>query len=173
MALEGPEGRPPARWPPSNAASEARAPANTKWRKFKTFKHLIFVKRENLTTVKKKALGLFSSVCKTRFGLHKIVDCTQWIACLWSRPYVVFVTGNLLRVSLEQAIVIHAKALKYRFGSHAPMSAREKAQSCAAANDHEGHRVWIWVAEAVELLFRETAGNGSTRGYSPRGMSHR
>ena len=59
-----------------------------------------------------------------------------------------------MRVSLEQAIVIHAKVLKYRFGRHAPESARAKAQSCAAANDHDGHRVWLKVAEAAESLLR-------------------
>jgi hypothetical protein len=59
-----------------------------------------------------------------------------------------------LRVSLKQAIEIHAKALKYRFGCHAPESARAKARSCAAANDHEGHRVWLEVAKVAESLLR-------------------
>jgi hypothetical protein len=59
-----------------------------------------------------------------------------------------------LNVSLEQAIVIHAKVLKYRFGRHASESARAKAESCAAVNDLNGHRVWLEVAEAAESLLR-------------------
>jgi hypothetical protein len=59
-----------------------------------------------------------------------------------------------LRVSLKQAIEIHAKVLKYRFAGRAPELAREKAQSCSASNDHEGHRVWLEVAEVAESLLR-------------------
>jgi len=57
-----------------------------------------------------------------------------------------------LRVSLKQAIEIHAKVLKYRFGRRAPELAREKAESCSKSNDHEGHRVWLEVAEIAESL---------------------
>ena len=59
-----------------------------------------------------------------------------------------------MRVSLEQAIEIHAKVLKYRFGRRAPELARERAQSCSTSNDHEGHRVWLEVAEVAESLLR-------------------
>jgi hypothetical protein len=70
--------------------------------------------------------------------------------------------------------VIHAKVLKYRFGRRAPDLAREKAQSCSAADDHEGHRVWTKVAEAVESLLRATAESGGKRGQnSPHKMSYR
>jgi hypothetical protein len=62
--------------------------------------------------------------------------------------------GQFLRVSLKQAIEIHAKVLKYRFGRLAPEMAREKALSCSASNDHEGHRVWLEVAEVAESLLR-------------------
>jgi hypothetical protein len=62
-----------------------------------------------------------------------------------------------LRVSLEQAIVIHAKVLKYRFGRRAPELARERAQSCSTSNDHEGHRVWLEVPDVAESLLREVA----------------
>jgi hypothetical protein len=55
-----------------------------------------------------------------------------------------------LRVSLKQAIEIHAKVLKYRFGRRAP----EKARTCSATNDHEGHHVWLEVADVAELLLR-------------------
>ena len=70
------------------------------------------------------------------------------------------VTGEpSLRVSLKQAIEIHAKVLKYRFGRRAPELAREKAQSCSASNDREGRRVWLEVAEVAEsLLHRDIAG---------------
>jgi hypothetical protein len=59
-----------------------------------------------------------------------------------------------LEVSLTQAIEMHAKALKYRFGGRAPELAREWALRCSAAKDDEGHRVWLEVAEVAELLLR-------------------
>jgi len=55
-------------------------------------------------------------------------------------------------VSLTQAIEIHARVLKYRFGKRAPMLAREKAQRCFASGDHEGHAVWLRVAAVAESL---------------------
>ena len=57
-----------------------------------------------------------------------------------------------MRVSLKQAIEIDAKVLKYRFGWRAPEMAREKALSCSASKDHEGHRVWLEVAQVAESL---------------------
>jgi hypothetical protein len=57
-----------------------------------------------------------------------------------------------LRVSLKQAIEIHAKVLKYRFGWRAAEMAREKALSCLASKDHEGHHVWLEVAQVAESL---------------------
>jgi hypothetical protein len=62
--------------------------------------------------------------------------------------------GSSLEVSLTQAIEIHAKALKYRFGRHAPEKARERARQCSAAEDDEGHRVWLEVAQVAESLLR-------------------
>ena len=59
-----------------------------------------------------------------------------------------------MRVSLKQAIEIHAKALKYRFGHRAPELALEKALNCSASNDHEGNSVWLKVAEVAESLLR-------------------
>jgi hypothetical protein len=59
-----------------------------------------------------------------------------------------------LNVSLNQAIEIHAKALTYRFGNRALELAREKARSCSASNDHEGHVVWQKVADVAESLLR-------------------
>jgi hypothetical protein len=59
---------------------------------------------------------------------------------------------TVMRVSLKQAIEIHAEVLKYRFGHRAPELAREKALHCSASNDHEGHSVWLKVAEVAEAL---------------------
>ena len=47
-----------------------------------------------------------------------------------------------MNVSLDQAIEIHAKALKHRFGERAPLLAEEKADHCAARGDDEGYAVW-------------------------------
>jgi hypothetical protein len=60
-----------------------------------------------------------------------------------------------LRVSLEQAIEIHARALRYRFGKRAPLLARDKANRCFAIGDREGRVVWRRVAVAAEALLRE------------------
>jgi hypothetical protein len=69
--------------------------------------------------------------------------------------YDIYVTeGPCLRVSLKQAIEIHAGVLKYRFGHRAPELAREKAHHCLRSNDHDGHSVWMEVAEVAESLLR-------------------
>jgi hypothetical protein len=60
-----------------------------------------------------------------------------------------------MNVSLDQAIEIHAKALRHRFGAQAPLFAEEKAVTCLASGDHEGETVWLRVAAVVEAL-----GNG-------------
>ena len=57
-----------------------------------------------------------------------------------------------MNVSLDQAIEIHAKALKYRFGNRAPLLAEEKAQHCAAQGDDEGRVVWLRVAAVAGIL---------------------
>ena len=57
-------------------------------------------------------------------------------------------------VSLKQAIEIHAKALKYRFGRRAPQLARDWALRCSVSKDDEGRRVWLEVAEVAESLLR-------------------
>jgi len=59
-----------------------------------------------------------------------------------------------LRVTLKQAIEIHARVLKYRCGRRAPELAREKAHHCSISNDHEGHLVWPEVTEVAESLLR-------------------
>jgi hypothetical protein len=52
--------------------------------------------------------------------------------------------------------VIHAKALRHRFGAQAPLSAQEKAENCLASGDHEGETLWLRVAAIAEAL----VGNG-------------
>ena len=57
-----------------------------------------------------------------------------------------------MNVSLNQAVEIHAKVLKHRFGKRAPLLAREKAHQCSASGDHEGHVIWLRVAAVAETL---------------------
>jgi hypothetical protein len=71
----------------------------------------------------------------------------------YAHPYDVRVTwGQSVRVSLKQAIEIHAKVLKFRFGWRAPEMAREKAESCSKLKDREGYRVWMEGAQVAEFL---------------------
>jgi len=57
-----------------------------------------------------------------------------------------------MEISLEQAIEIHAKALRAQRGSDAPGVARRKARLLADAGDQEGHGVWLKVANVAEGL---------------------
>ena len=57
-----------------------------------------------------------------------------------------------MNVTLDQAIEIHAKALKHRFGSRASRLAQEKAHNCAARGDDEGRAVWLRVAAVAGIL---------------------
>jgi hypothetical protein len=57
-----------------------------------------------------------------------------------------------MNVSLTQAIEIHAKALKHRFGKRAALLAEEKAEHCAAQGDYEGYAVWRRVAAVAECF---------------------
>jgi hypothetical protein len=60
-------------------------------------------------------------------------------------------------ISLDQAIEIHAKALRYRHGAKAPRMAREKADQLATIGDRQGFAVWLKVAELTEALPVERA----------------
>jgi hypothetical protein len=60
-----------------------------------------------------------------------------------------------MEVTLEQAIEIHAKALKWRSGRDAPLKARKIAQELAQAGDHEGYRVWLKVGDIAEALLKD------------------
>ena len=57
-----------------------------------------------------------------------------------------------MSVTLDQAIEIHAKALKHQFGSRASRLAQEKAHNCAAQGNDEGHIVWLRVSIVAERL---------------------
>ena len=57
-----------------------------------------------------------------------------------------------MNVSLNQAIEIHAKALKRRFDKQAALLAEEKADHCAAQGDDDGYTVWRQVAAVAETL---------------------
>jgi hypothetical protein len=70
--------------------------------------------------------------------MGRSLHCNLTVADLWLDDGWV-TGGQFLRVSLKQAIEIHAQVLKYRFGRLAPEMAREKALSCSASKDHEGH----------------------------------
>jgi hypothetical protein len=61
-----------------------------------------------------------------------------------------------MNVSLEQAIEIYAEVLKRRHKHQAPRIAREHAMTLKYWKDHEGHDVWLRVAEAAERLLVET-----------------
>jgi hypothetical protein len=57
-----------------------------------------------------------------------------------------------MNVSLTQAIEIHAKALKQRFGKRAALLAEEKADHCAAQGDNEGYAVCFESRRSLKML---------------------
>jgi len=57
-----------------------------------------------------------------------------------------------MNVSLDQAIHIHARALKGRAGKKSPLLARMRAQALKEQGDMEGFRVWTQVGEQAALL---------------------
>ena len=54
-----------------------------------------------------------------------------------------------MEASLDQAIIIHAKVLRVRHKDKAPDKARDQAMFLKRNGDHEGHAVWLQVAEVV------------------------
>jgi hypothetical protein len=55
-------------------------------------------------------------------------------------------------ISLDEAIHMHARALKGRAGKKSPMLARIRAGDLKEKGDHEGFRVWTQVGEQAEML---------------------
>ena len=66
-----------------------------------------------------------------------------------------------MNVSLNQAIEIHAQALKHRFGNRAALLAEERADHCAARGDDEGYAVWRRVAALAGMLHEVSSQPGS------------
>lgn len=64
-----------------------------------------------------------------------------------------------MKVSLEEAIEIHAKVLRARHKHRAPRKARDHALHLRRNGDHDGHDVWLRVAEVAEML-----GSGDSEG---------
>ncbi|MFY9627004.1 MAG: hypothetical protein WAK03_02475 [Methylocystis sp.] len=74
-----------------------------------------------------------------------------------------------MNISLDEAINIHARALKGRAGWHSPRLAQARAQSLMDQGDLEGFSVWMRVGEQAALLLeaqvdaeREQALGGAT-----------
>jgi hypothetical protein len=68
-----------------------------------------------------------------------------------------------MEVSLEQAIEIHGKALKYRKGARAGAAiAAEQADRCRAKGDDEGFDVWLRVRNVIDRCDDERETNSST-----------
>jgi hypothetical protein len=55
-------------------------------------------------------------------------------------------------ISLDEAIHMHARALKGRAGGNSPKLARLRAGDLRDKGDLEGFRVWTRVSEQAELL---------------------
>ena len=57
-----------------------------------------------------------------------------------------------MQISLDQAIEIHARVLRYWHRDRAPEEARERALDCATTGDFEGFQAWAKVAKLCEAL---------------------
>jgi hypothetical protein len=66
-----------------------------------------------------------------------------------------------MNITLDQAIEIHARALKHRLNNKAPSYAPRRAIALKQVGDLEGHTVWILVAETAERLLIEVRQNAS------------
>ena len=55
-----------------------------------------------------------------------------------------------MNISLKEAIEIHAQVLKHRLNHKVPSYARQRAAAFKYVGDHEGHAVWLSVAEIAE-----------------------
>ncbi len=60
-----------------------------------------------------------------------------------------------MNISLDQAIEIHAEVLKRRHEREAPARARERAIALKYVGDHDGHAVWLKVADSAERLLNK------------------
>ncbi len=60
-----------------------------------------------------------------------------------------------MEVSLEEAVEIHARVLRSWHKDGAPLKARDHAVLLRQNGDHDGHEVWLRVAEVAEQLGRD------------------
>jgi hypothetical protein len=60
-----------------------------------------------------------------------------------------------MSISLDEAIEIHAEVLRRRHDSEAPTRARERALALKYIGDHDGHAVWLKVAECAQRLLNK------------------
>ena len=60
-----------------------------------------------------------------------------------------------MSISLDEAIEIHAEVLRRRHDKEAPTRARERALALKYIGDHDGHAVWLKVAECAQRLLNE------------------
>jgi hypothetical protein len=56
----------------------------------------------------------------------------------------------VMQISLDEAIDIHAKVQRARYGSGAAASSKRRAARCKCVGDLDGERVWLRVADALE-----------------------
>ncbi len=60
-----------------------------------------------------------------------------------------------MNITIDQAIEIFARGMRYRKGRDASRSARQEAQRLLASGDLEGHDVWNKVASLIDELNTE------------------
>jgi len=73
-----------------------------------------------------------------------------------------------MNVSLDEAIGIHARALKSRAGKKSPLVAKLRAHDLMAKGDAEGFRVWMLVGEhAAKLLAAQAIAEGEASETAP------
>ena len=67
-------------------------------------------------------------------------------------------------ISLDQAIEIHAEVLRRRHEREAPARARERAIALQYVGDHDGHAVWLKVADRAERLLSKSSDSADEPG---------
>lgn len=57
-----------------------------------------------------------------------------------------------MNVTLDEAITIYAKAMRWWFGDRAETEAIERSQQLRGVGDEDGERVWLRVAASVNAI---------------------
>jgi len=60
-----------------------------------------------------------------------------------------------MQISLDEAIDMHVKVQRARYGNAAAASSKRRAELCKIAGDFGGEVVWLRVAEAVERCVKK------------------